>query len=306
LALFPEVVGRLAVDGIVRLWGGEDLGEAIHTPAALLTTENLQEYYSSGAAGWTLNEAAVDQLEQTRWETSLPVSTGRHISFAIHFRTHEWYQNVAVAMKARADELGVRLSVEDVNEDLRTEITDLRRLIGKLAATYVKDGETVILDAGTPTTSMAHFLDNHRNIHVITNSAAVFQHLQRSPNVRLTLTGGEYHRESGTFLGRGAQLLLRELRADKVFLVASGVSESFGVSCKDAGEADIRRAMIDAAKEVIVLADHTMVGRDSRVRVAGLSAVHTLMTDAGLPSADRFRLNQLGIKVVVAGEVVPN
>jgi DeoR/GlpR family transcriptional regulator of sugar metabolism len=304
LALFPEVVGREAVDGALRALAGEAVGEII-TPAAILTADTLTDYYTLVEGGWQLNEDAAARLAQTRWTTPLPLGRGRRLALVIHFRTHEWYQNVAAAAQRRADALGVVLSVEDVNEDVRAEIAELRRLIGKMAATYVRDGDTIILDAGTPTASMAQFLDGHQNLTVITNSIAVFQRLGRNPNVRLILTGGEFQRESGAFVGRGAQLLLHEIRADKAFMVASGVSESFGVSCKDPAEADVRRAMLDAAREVVLLADHTVLGVDSRVRVAPLDAVHTLVTDPGLPSHYRLRLNQRGVRVMVAGEVIP-
>lgn len=306
LALFPEIVGRMAVDGVVRLWAGEEISGEMITPGTILTAENLLDYYELTDSGWKLDETAVSRLPQTLWPAPAPPTPDRRLSFVMHFRTHEWYQNMAAAMQQRADEYGIELSIEDVNEDIQAEIVELRRLIGKMAASYVHNGDTIIMDAGTPTASMAQFLDNHQNLTVITNSYAVFQRLQRNPNIRLVMTGGDYQREAGAFVGRGAQLLLNEMRADKVFLVASGLSESFGVSCKDPAEADVRRAMIHAAREVVVLVDHTVIGNDSRIRVAGLEAIHTVITDLGLPSSYRLKLNQRGIKVIVAGEVIPS
>ncbi len=304
LALFPEIVGRMAVDGVVRLWAGEEIGGEIITPGTILTAENLLDYYRLTDNGWKLDETAVSRLPQTLWPAPVPPAPDRRLSFVMHFRTHEWYQNMAAAMQQRADQYGIELSIEDVNEDIQAEIVELRRLIGKMAASYVHNGETIIMDAGTPTASMAQFLDHHQNLTVITNSYAVFQRLQRNPNIRLVMTGGDYQREAGAFVGRGAQLLLNEMRADKVFLVASGLSESFGVSCKDPAEADVRRAMIHAAREVVVLVDHTVIGNDSRIRVAGLETIHTLVTDPGIASSHRLKLNQRGIKVIVAGEMI--
>lgn len=304
LALFPEIVGRSAIDGVLRLWAGEDIGGAIVTPSAVLTVDTLTDYYTPVEDGWVINLEAAHKLHQSQWATPTPQFDGKRVSFVLHFRTHEWYQNVAAAMQERADEVGISLSVEDANEDVQAEIAELRRLIGKMAASYVNDGDIIILDAGTPTASMAQYLDNHHDLTVITNSAAVFQRLQRNPNINLMMTGGKFDRESQAFVERGAQLLLREIRADKAFIVASGVSESFGISCKNLAEAEIRRAMIDAAREIVLLADHTILGADSRVRVAGLEAMHTLITDAGVPAAQRLDFNRRSIKVMVAGEVL--
>ncbi len=303
LALFPEVVGRTGINAILRLWAGENIGTEIITPCVVLTADNLTDYYTPVRQDWNINQEAVERLEQTRWHTPLPDPIHRSVSFVIHFRTHEWYQNIAKAMQERASQVGVSVLVQDVNEDLKAEISELRRLIGKKAASYVNDGETIILDSGSTTTNMAHFLDMHRNLTVITNSVAVFQHLQRNPNIRLILTGGEFHFESQSFVGRGAHLHLQEIRADKVFLVAGGVTANFGLSSKNQQEAEVRRAMINAAREVVALADHTVIGVDAHSFVVGLERVHTLITDAGIPSADRLDLNQRGIKVIVADEV---
>ncbi len=304
MALFPEIVGQMGIDAIVRLWAGEDIGTEILTPSALLTDDTLTDFYTLTGHGWQPDLSAIERLEHTRWATPLPVATRKRVSFVIHYCTHEWYQNMAKAMQTRAGQLGITLSVEDVKDDLKAEIRDLRRLIGKLAATYVNDGDTIILDTGTPTMYMAQFLQGYRDLHVITNSLQVLQALQNSPHITVTMTGGEYLHDAQAFTGRGGQLLLREIRADKVFLVAGGVSSAFGISSKNVPEAEMRRAMINAAREVVVLADHTVLGTNSNVRVTDLERVHTLITDAGALVTHRMDLNQRGIKVMVAGQFI--
>ncbi len=303
LALFPEVVGRKGVDATLRLWSGDTSFSQVITPAAMLTADTLSDYYTHDGDDWRINLAAVDRLAQTHFAGPTPALSDRQLSFIIHFRTHEWYQNVAKAMQERGREVGIAVKVEDVNDDLKAEIIELRRLIGKIAATYVKDGDTIYLDAGTTTTNMAQFLDGDRKLTVITGSLAIFQQLQRSPNIHLILTGGEYLREANSLVGRGAQLFLSELRVDKAFLVAGGVSADFGVSCKNQQEAEVRRAAISASREVVLLADHTVIGADSRVFVAPLHRINTLITDAGIRSEDRLDFIQRGIKVLAVGEV---
>lgn len=303
LALFPEVVGRKGVDATLRLWSGDTSIKQVITPATVLTADNLTEFYYRQDDDWRINLDAVDRLEQTRFSDPAPTQTDRQLSFIIHFRTHEWYQNVAKAMQERGREVGITVRVEDINNDLRAEISELRRLIGKMAATYVKDGDTIYLDAGTTTTNMAQFLGSERKLIVITPSLTIFQQLQRSPNIQLILTGGEYLPESNSLVGRGAPLFLGEFRVDKAFVVAGGVSVDFGVSCKNPQEAEVRRAAINASREVVLLADHTVIGTDSRVLVTPLHRVNTLITDAGIRSEDRLNFVQRGIRVLVVGEV---
>ncbi len=303
LALFPEVVGRMAVDLALRLWNGEDVGNSVTTPSVVLTAETLQAYYAVDRGNWSLNVEAVNRLEQTRWNSPVPTIPNKRLSFVYHYRTHEWYENVVRAMQDRAAEMGVELSVKDANVDLQVEIAELRRLIGKKAASYVKDGETIILDTGMATSAMAHFLQGRERLNIITNSIAIFQRFQTNAQVNLTLTGGNFHRDSQALVSRGAELLLHEVRADKAFIVAGGVSLSFGVSCANLPEAEIRRAMIAAAQEVILLVDHTAVGNEAHTRITGLEDIDTIITDAGTTSAQRLEFNQHGIKVLVAGQI---
>ena len=117
------------------------------------------------------------------------------------------------------------------------------------------------------------------------------------------LTGGEYDADTDALVGRGAHLFLQEIRVDKAFIVAGGVSQSFGISSIDLREAEIRRHMIQSAKEVVVLADHTVLGMDANIKVCDLSQANTLITDSGIRADQRLTLSRLGIEVIVAGEV---
>jgi DeoR/GlpR family transcriptional regulator of sugar metabolism len=303
LALFPEVVGQKTLESIVHLMAGTPLSSPVITPHAVLTPETLPQFYKRTETGWSLIPDAVAALPQTALPpASRADAEGKRVSFAIHFRTHEWYQNVAAAMQQRADELGIELTVADVNEDVQAEIGELRRLIGKMAANYVSEGDTIILDAGMSTESMAQYLDHFRHLTVITNSLPVFQRLHRHASIKLVLTGGELHREAQALVGRAAQSLLRDIRADKAFIVAGGVTPQYGISCKDDTEAEVRRAMIDAAREVVLLADNTVLGSEANFRIAPLESIHTLITDSGANAQERLMLNQQGIRVLVAGQ----
>jgi DeoR/GlpR family transcriptional regulator of sugar metabolism len=303
VALFPEIVGRMGIDAIAYLWEAQLTREAIYTPYRLVTSDDLPHYYAHQDHTWTLRVEAVASLLPNEWNTSPKIAPGKRIAFVIHYRTHEWYQNVSRAMASRAEQLGIDFTVQDLQEDLATEVKNLRRLIGKVAAAYIEAGETIILDAGTTTEFMLLFFQGKAPFTVLTNSLTVQDRLANQAHINLLLTGGEYNREADALVGRGAHLFLSEIRADKVFIVAGGVSQAFGISSVDPHEAEVRRYMIDAAKEVIALADHTVIGVDSRVKVCDLDRIDTLITDSGIRADQRLALTNLGIKVIVAGQV---
>ncbi len=302
-ALFPECVGQLAIEATVRLWANENIGESILTPSAIVTADNLSTYYKQDDGEWQPQMTVIDALEHARWPTPLPAPGKKRIEFVILYPTHEWYQNLARAMHIVAEKLNINFSVKDVTEDIKSEISELRRQVGKSAASYVSDGEIIIVDGGTATVNMAQFLHERKNLTVITNSLLVFQRLQRTPNIRLILTGGEPYPESQALVGRSAELVLHEIRAHKAFIAASGISATFGVSCGNQSEAEIKRAMIAAARQVVVLADHTALGADSNAKIADLNKIHTIITDTGASSSYLLNLQQQGIKVVIAGQI---
>ena len=97
--------------------------------------------------------------------------------------------------------------------------------------------------------------------------------------------------------------MLRDMRVDKAFIVAGGVSTEFGISSVTLQEAEVRRSMIEAAREFVVLADHTTLQTESNYRVTALENVDTIITDAGIRASQSLELSQLGIKIVVAGRV---
>ncbi|MBA3873910.1 MAG: substrate-binding domain-containing protein [Anaerolineae bacterium] len=302
VALFPEIVGKLAIDAVVHLWKGGKIDKALITPYALITKANLHQYYIENSTGWALVSAPAISISD--WNNPIYFDfEGKEITFVILHQTHEWYQNVARSMQQQADTFGIKLRVKYLTDDLQDEIKELRRIIGKFAASLVNDGETIILDTGSTTNYMAQFLRQRKSLTVITNSHDIFNQLHSSPDIILVLTGGQYDPKSRSFVGRGAHLMLRDMRADKAFIVAGGVSAGFGISSVTLLEAEVRREMIDASREMIVLADHTVLQNESNFRVTSLEHVDTLITDAGIRASQSLELSQLGIKVMVAGRV---
>jgi DeoR/GlpR family transcriptional regulator of sugar metabolism len=128
----------------------------------------------------------------------------------------------------------------------------------------------------------------------------VFETLRDCPGITLIITGGVLSPLSDTLSGPTAELSFRELRADKLFLPATGITLGFGLSHTNLAEVATKQAMIRAAREVIVLADHTKFGQESVVQVAPLSVVTRLITDNALPANTRLDLTKMGIEVSVA------
>jgi DeoR/GlpR family transcriptional regulator of sugar metabolism len=192
------------------------------------------------------------------------------------------------------------LEVLDASQDIAQEVEDLKRVIGCAGARFVSDGDTIILDAGTTTTYLARAMRGRRDVTVITNSLPVLTELTDLPGITLVATGGVLRNESRALVGPGAEATLNDLRVDKAFIAGTGLSIDFGLSNTNIPEAGVKQAMLRAAREVILLADHTKIGTESLVKIAPLESIHRLITDTGISPHDRAALTQRGIEVTVA------
>jgi DeoR/GlpR family transcriptional regulator of sugar metabolism len=302
LALFPEVVGRLAVDTICRRFAGEEVGEAVITPAEILTPANLADFYAHDGDQWRLRSEVLDRMCAGRLYSG-PSVAGRSIGFMLHYPSHEWYRNLAAAMRQRAAEFGLVFTARNAEDEVAEQLRAIKRIIGQAAAAAVKPRETLLIDGGECSRYFAEALKSlGRELTVVTNSLAVLGILAGTPGIKVLLTGGEVQPATRTLVGPSVGALLETIRVDKAFVSPDGVSPGFGLSFEDERAALVCRRFCDAAREVIVLADHGVVGLESNVQAVRPKQVHTVFTDAGTLSSHRLDLSAAGPRVVVADE----
>lgn len=161
-------------------------------------------------------------------------------------------------------------------------------------------GATVLLDAGTTTARVAAHLPADRELVVVTNSVPIAARLAGTPAVSLQLLGGRVRGLTQAAVGDQALRVLDTLRVDIAFLGTNGISARHGLSTPDSDEAAVKRAMVDAANYVVVVADSSKVGREDFVSFAPISSVDALITDAEIDAAARTELTEQGVEVVVA------
>jgi DeoR family fructose operon transcriptional repressor len=197
-----------------------------------------------------------------------------------------------------------------ISLQVRDEVLDFGRLssschqeklqIGKTAAGLVEDGQTVLLGGGSTVFEVARNLLD-RPIQVITNSIPVAQVFWDCKRVEVTLTGGYLYPRLGVQLGPFCERMLNSISADVLIMGVRGITVK-GVSDTNTLVVESIRAMIKAATKVVLVADHTKFGRDAMVRVADLSEIHTIVTDAGVARVYRDMLRDRRVNLVVASD----
>lgn len=305
MAMFPEIVGPCCIEAAIAAFNHQELPNQLITPHIILTAETLPEFYKYAADGWQIRWETVSkrleiplQLDPRHWQAGTIYP--KRIGFIIPFSEHEWYKNLTRSMGEHARRYHIDYEIVDVEQNLKDEVEQHRRLIAKLAAEQVHSNEVILLDGGPIANYLAEILVTRDDLTIITNSMQVFEILKRNPANTLICTGGVYRSSSQLLVGPPAERTLRGLRVDKLFLMISGISLNFGLSHTAISEVTIKQAMIHSSREVILLADTTYFGEDSLVHVAPLSVVHKLITDDALPASMRLDLNKLGIQILLA------
>ncbi|GMA49447.1 DeoR family transcriptional regulator [Alicyclobacillus contaminans] len=173
--------------------------------------------------------------------------------------------------------------------------------IAKRALDMIRPGDTVLLDSGSTTLQIARLLPD-MDVTVVTNSLAIAQELSTYQRVQLVVLGGELRTTTGAMVGPFTEMLLAQLHVDRLFLGANGVDFVHGITTPNAVEAATKRAMMRAAREVVLVADHSKLRQRSLVKICDMGDVDTFITDAPLSATDLERLAHETVCVQFAGE----
>jgi DeoR family transcriptional regulator of aga operon/DeoR family fructose operon transcriptional repressor len=189
-----------------------------------------------------------------------------------------------------------------------------KTFIARAAASYIQEGDSIILDAGTTTLSLAQVITERRfhSLLVITTSVPAALELSKG-NYDILLIGGQVRNHSLALIGPMTVRNLESFHVDRTFLGTSGISLTHGYSTPNAldaqvkeamiraAAAQVKEAMIRAAAETYVVADSSKFGHDCLVSFAGVAAIHLLITDSGIPAEYIMEFRKRAIRYQVAG-----
>jgi DeoR family transcriptional regulator, fructose operon transcriptional repressor len=175
---------------------------------------------------------------------------------------------------------------------------DEKQRIGRLAATLIEEGQTVILDGGSTVACVAGELAD-RSLHAITNSLAIARLLRASRNVEVTLTGGYLFPRLEVMLGPLCERMLASVAADVLVMGIGGIT-SAGFSNNNTLVVGSELRMIEVSRTVIIVADATKFGRSGMVPVAPLDVADVVVSDSSLAPEYRRMLEDIGVRVLLA------
>lgn len=175
-----------------------------------------------------------------------------------------------------------------------------KRRIAKRAAELVRNGDRIMIEAGTTTALISRYLIGTQDVQIVTNSMLAFSYLRTNPTLHLMLTGGSFRRETESLVGPIAARSLESFNARLAFVGTDGFSLGRGMTTQLTEGAEIVRAMNARAEITWLVADSSKFDKVGFVSVLPLNAVHGIITDNGLPQEAIDALRAEGLEVLLA------
>ena len=187
---------------------------------------------------------------------------------------------------------GGAIAIDRSRPELAFEIrerlqSDEKQLIGAAGAALVHDGESIVMDASTTALSVARHLKARggwSQLTVITNGLRLASELAGHPGIVVLMLGGRVRWEALSVVGQLGDGLFSRINVQKAFLGAAGFTLESGLSDATDEEAQIKRSMVAAAREVIAIVDHTKWERAAFATFCPTEKVDIVLTDEGAPT----------------------
>jgi DeoR/GlpR family transcriptional regulator of sugar metabolism len=166
--------------------------------------------------------------------------------------------------------------------------------IASIAASLIEPGSAVALTAGTTTWTVARRIADVPNLTLVTNSIRIAEIMyeQERPDRTVVITGG-VRTPSDALVGPVAVSAIRALHVDVVIMGVHGIDPRAGLTTPNLLEAETNRAFVEAAKRLVIVADHTKWGVVGLSEIAPLSSVDVLVTDDQIDGEARRLLSEI-------------
>jgi DeoR family transcriptional regulator, fructose operon transcriptional repressor len=174
-----------------------------------------------------------------------------------------------------------------------------KRAIAKAAAARIRDGDAILLDGGTTTLEVAKLLVG-RSLQIVTNSLPIAQLFASSRETDLVILGGYVYPKTGVALGPLTVRMMEDVHVHQTILGVGGITAK-GLFNSNLLLVETERRMLRCADEVVVVADHTKVGRQNLAFLCELNAIDTLIVDAQLTPQQRQLLDDAEVRLILAG-----
>jgi len=198
---------------------------------------------------------------------------------------------------------GMASTVENVAYQTRQILChEEKRRIAELLARHIPDGASLFINIGTTTEEVARALAGHDHLKVITNNLNVAVLMSANAGFEVTVAGGVVRSRDGGIIGEATVDFVRQFKVDYGIIGISGIDGDGSLLDFDYREVRVARAIIDNARRVCLVVDHTKFGRSAMARLANIGEVDAVYTDRMPPEPICRILADHKVDLYVAGD----
>ena len=191
--------------------------------------------------------------------------------------------------------------VENVAYEARRQIAASEKIvIGQHAARLIPNNCSLFINIGTTTEEVARALIHHEGLLVITNNIHVATILMPRPKIDVILAGGMLRKSDGGIIGEAAVDFIAQFKVDHAVIGASAIDEDGAMLDFDYREVRVAKAIMNNARNVMLVCDGMKFTRSAPVRIGHLSDVDVFVTDRPPPEPVAEFCRHSGVTVEIA------
>ena len=225
------------------------------------------------------------------------LSTALQVSEDTVRRDIELLASNGLLMKVRGEAVPHSPSAHSFRERIHILEAD-KKVIASKAIQLLSPGQTILLDGGTTTYIMGSMLPPDLRLTVVTNNVPLAALLAEHPSVEVILAGGRIFKRSQVTGGMETLRLFSQLRVDICFIGICSLHHTIGVSTLEYEEAEVKRAMLQAASQVVAVTTYDKIGTAETYKVCEITALDTIITEVDSNNELFKPYTDLGLRII--------
>ena len=173
--------------------------------------------------------------------------------------------------------------------------------IASLVAEHIPNNSSLFMNIGTTVESVARSLLDHSGLKIITNNLNVASIFSGHEQFEVTIAGGTVRQRDGGIIGEATIDFIRQFKVDYAVMGISGIDEDGTLLDFDYREVRVAQAMIEHARKIFLVADHSKIGRNAVVKLGHISQVTAMFTDIQPPETLMQQIEHSGVQLHLAG-----
>ncbi|GHO83460.1 DeoR/GlpR family DNA-binding transcription regulator [Dictyobacter formicarum] len=212
-----------------------------------------------------------------------------------------WLQERKLIVRTHGGAILARSIYAEPAFDIRRQLQRVEKdRIGLLAARLVRDGDSIAIDSSTTALALTRHLLNRQELSIVTNGVRASMELAGYPGISVLTPGGMLRRESFSLVGSWGTPVLQRINIQTAFVGARGLTLSEGLTEVSSEEMTFKRALVEAAHEVVALVDHTKWGQVAFATFCEVERLKMVITDDKAPAQMIEQLRNANVQVWIA------